>query len=154
MRKRENMMSPSFLKGIIRCESCDAPMIPTYCVKNGMRYRYYSCQKHLKFKSCDSAFKNVPAGPVEEQVVSEIIRILKSPEILVHIDKLAEENKEISHEDVLDALKNLNDVWGYLYQAEQRKIVKQLINSVQIQNSGLKMNLNLDGLNRLLIELS
>ncbi|MBQ7673783.1 MAG: hypothetical protein IJT36_04575, partial [Alphaproteobacteria bacterium] len=90
----------------------------------------------------------------EEQVVNEIIRILKSPEILVHVDKLAEENKEISHEEVLDALKNLNDVWGYLYQAEQRKIVKLLVNSVQIQNHGLKLNLNLDGLNRLLIELS
>lgn len=153
-RKRDKMISPSFLKGIIRCESCDTPMIPSYCVKNGMRYRYYVCQKHQKFKSCCSAFKTVPAGPVEEQVVNEIIRILKSPEILVHIDKLAEENEEISHEDVLDALKNLNDVWGYLYQAEQRKIVKLLVNSVQIQNSGLKMNLNLDGLNRLLIELS
>ena len=153
-RKRENMMSPSFLKGIIRCESCDTPMIPSYCVKNGMRYRYYVCQKHQKCKSCNSAFKTVPAGPVEEQVVNEIIRIFKSPEILVHVDKLAEENKEISHEEVLDALKNLNDVWGYLYQAEQRKIVKLLVNSVQIQNNGLKMNLNLDGLNRLLIELS
>ena len=61
---------------------------------------------------------------------------------------------EISHEEVLDALKNLNDVWGYLYQAEQRKIVKLLVNSVHIQNNGLKMNLNLDGLNRLLIELA
>lgn len=77
---------------------------------------------------------------------------MKSPEILVHIDKLVEENKEVSHKDVVDALKNLNDVWGYLYQAEQRKIVKLLVNSVQIQNNGLKMNL--DGLNRLLIELA
>lgn len=86
--------------------------------------------------------------------MNEIVRILKSPEILVHIDKLVEENKEVSHKDVVDALKNLNDVWGYLYQAEQRKIVKLLVNSVQIQNNGLKMNLNLDGSNRLLIELA
>ena len=153
-RIRNNTLNPAFLKGLIRCTTCDVPMIPTCCVKNGMRYRYYVCQNHHKFKSCNSVFKTVPAGPVEEQVVSEIIRILRSPEILVHINKLAEESKEISHEEVLDALKNLNDVWGYLYQAEQRKIVKQLVNSVQIQNSGLKMNLNLDGLNRLLIEIA
>lgn len=107
---------------------------------------------HQKFKSCNSTFKMVPAGPVEEQVVNEIIRILKSPEILVHIDKPAEGNKEVGK--FLDTLKNLNDVWGYLYQAEQRKIVKLLVNSVQIQNSALKMNLNLDGLNHLLIELA
>lgn len=86
--------------------------------------------------------------------MNEIIPILKSPEILLHIDRLAEENKEVSRNDVLDALQNLNDVWGYLSQAEQRKIVKQLVNSVQIQNGGLKMNLNFDGLNRLLIDLS
>lgn len=70
----------------------------------------------------------------------------------MHIDKLAEENKEVSHKKVLDTLKNLNNVWEYLYQAEQRKIAKLLVNSVQIQNGGLKMNLNLEGLNRLLIE--
>ena len=149
-----NFMAPSFLKGIIRCESCDTVMIPTHCVKKGVRYRYYTCQKHLKFKSCDSSFKTVPAGPVEEQVVNEIVRILKSPEILMHIDKLAEENKEITREDIIDALQNLNEVWNYLYPVEQRKIVKMLVTSVLIQNNGLKLNLNLDGLNRLLIELS
>ena len=149
-----NFMAPSFLKGIIRCESCDTVMIPTHCVKKGVRYRYYTCQKHLKFKSCDSSFKTVPAGPVEEQVVNEVVRILKSPEILMHIDKLAEENKEITREDVIDALQNLNEVWNYLYPVEQRKIVKMLVTSVLIQNNGLKLNLNLDGLNRLLIELS
>ena len=86
--------------------------------------------------------------------MNEIIRILRSSEILVYIDKLARENEEISHAEVINALKNLSDVWGYLYQAEQRKIVKKLVNSVQIQNSGLKLNLNLDGINRLLIDLS
>ncbi len=114
-QKRENMMLPSFLKGIIRCESCDTSMIPTYCVKNGMRYRYYVCQKHHKFKSCNSAFKTVPADPVEEQVVNEIIRILKSPEILVHIDKLAISNKDINRDALLKAVQNLKEIWNYLY---------------------------------------
>ena len=72
----------------------------------------------------------------------------------MYIDKLAEENKEITRGDVIDALQNLNEVWNYLYSVEQRKIVKMLVNSVLIQNNGLKLNLNLDGLNRLLIELS
>ena len=126
--KRNNAVSPSFLKGIIRCKICDTPMIPTYCVKNGMRYRYYASRKHQKFESCNFAFKTVPAGLVKEQVVNEIIHILKSPEIFVHIDKLTEENKEISREYILDALKNSNDVWEYLYQAEQRN----LVNSLQI----------------------
>ena len=80
-----------------------------------MRYRYYVCQKHHKFKSCNSAFKTVPADPVEEQVVNEIIRILKSPEILVHIDKLAISNKDINRDALLKAVQNLKEIWNYLY---------------------------------------
>ncbi|OUM57753.1 hypothetical protein PIROE2DRAFT_17158, partial [Piromyces sp. E2] len=46
-------------------------------------------------------------------------------------------NEKISHKDVLDVLKYFNE----------------LINSTQIQNHGLKLNLDLDGgLNRLLNE--
>ncbi len=138
----------------MKCESCNVLMLPTYCVKNGSRYRYYTCQNHKKFKSCNADFKNVPAGQVEEQVVNEILKILKSPEILVHIDKLAEENKEITQKELLVALKNLNEVWSYLYPAEQSKIVKLLVDSVSIKNDDLKMNMNLGGLNQMLIELS
>lgn len=79
---------------------------------------------------------------------------MKSSEILVHINKLTDENKEVIREEIITAVKNLNEVWSYLYQAEQRKIVKLLINSARIRDKGLKLNLNLDGLNRLLLEVA
>ena len=153
-RPRNSSLTPAFLKGLIRCASCDAAMIPTHCVKNGARYRYYACGNHLKFKTCKSEYKTVPAGIVEEQVVNELVRIFKSPEIIAHIDRLAASDKDIGREELLTSLKNLNDVWDYLYQAEQRKIAQMLINSVMIQDNGLKLDLNLDGLNQLLIELA
>jgi hypothetical protein len=54
----------------------------------------------------------------------------------------------------MTALKNLNEAWNYLYQAEQRKIVRLLVNTVEIHENGLKLNLNLDGFDNLLMELA
>jgi DNA invertase Pin-like site-specific DNA recombinase len=146
--------TPSFLRGIIRCASCDATMKQTICVRNGLRYRYYTCCKHLKYKTCVSEYKNVPAEPVEQNVIDEVLRILKSPEVVMRLNKLADERKDINKSDIMTALKNLNEAWNYLYQAEQRKIVRILINTVEIHEKGLKLNLNLDDFDNLLMELA
>ncbi|GHU12579.1 hypothetical protein FACS189449_06500 [Alphaproteobacteria bacterium] len=91
---------------------------------------------------------------MEEHALSEIIRILKSPEVVVNINKLAEEHKEIKREDLVKAMKNLNEAWSYLYQAEQRKIVKMLVDSVEVQENGIKLNMNPDGFDHLFMELA
>jgi DNA invertase Pin-like site-specific DNA recombinase len=146
--------TPSFLKGIIRCASCDSPMKQTLCVKSGLRYRYYTCCKHLKYKTCESQYKNIPAEPVEQSVIDEILRILRSPEVVMKLNKLADEKNDVNRNDIMVALKNLNEAWNYLYQAEQKKIVRLLVNTVEIQENGLKLNLNLDGFDNLLMELA
>jgi len=61
---------------------------------------------------------------------------------------------EINREDVLVAVKNLNEAWSYLYPSEQRKILDILVGSIQVKDGGVKMKLNLDGLNRLLFEVA
>ena len=119
-----------------------------------MRYRYYVCWKHQKFKSCNSMFKTVPAsGPVEEQVVNKIIRILKSPEVVMSLNRLAERRKDVSKADLMTAIKNLNEVWNFLYQAEQRKIIHMLINKIVIQENGIKIDLNLEDFESLIMQL-
>jgi hypothetical protein len=54
----------------------------------------------------------------------------------------------------MTALKNLNEAWNYLYQAEQEKIVRMLVDSVEIKENGIKLHLNLDGFDGLFVELS
>lgn len=98
--QKNHKYTPALLTGLIRCGCCDVPMSSTCCVKKTKRYRYYTCSRQLKYKTCPSEHKSVPAGMVEEQVVNEIVRILRSPEILVHVNKLAEENHEINRKDV------------------------------------------------------
>lgn len=152
--KKIRKYTPALLTGLIRCGCCDAAMSATCCVKKTKRYRYYTCSRQLKYKTCPSEQKSVPAGLIEEQVVNEIIRILRSPEILIHVNKLAEENSEINREDVLVAVKNLHEAWAFLYPNEQRKILDILVGSIQIKDGGVKMKLNLEGLNRLLFEIA
>ena len=153
-QKEHKTTTPSFLKGLVYCGACNVLMRKTCSNKRGLQYRHYTCSNHLRYKSCEASQHTIPAEIIEKRVVEEIVRILKSPEVVMGLNRLAERRNDVAKADLMTAIKNLNDVWGYLYQAEQRKIVKLLVNSVQIQNNGLKMNLNLDGLNHLLIELS
>ena len=142
----------ALLSGIIRCGCCDAPMSATCCVKKSKKYRYYTCTKHLKYKSCTSNQKSVPAGLIEEKVVDEVVKILKSHESIMHVHRLAEQNSDIDRQEMFQAVKNLNEAWAYLYPNEQRKIINMLVEPIYVQNGVAKLKLNLDGLNRLLFE--
>ena len=152
-RRQKRSKSPSFLSGLIKCCDCGCSMKQTYTYKKNLRYRYYTCYNHLKFKSCSAPRSSFPAEPIEQQVISEIVRILKSPEVVMHLNRLAEEDKKIDKTQLLSALKNLNSVWHYLYQSEQKKIVDMLVNNVIVKEDGLKINLNLEGFDPLLTQL-
>lgn len=129
-RKSYRSASSSFLKGFIKCQKCDVAMTPTYAYNHGLRYRYYACSNHIRHKSCESVFKTIPAEDVEEKVIEEIVRTIRSPEILTNITRLADEHAEISKQNLVMALKNLNDVWACLYPTEQQKIVSVLTEEV------------------------
>ena len=86
--------------------------------------------------------------------MEEIVKILKSPEVIMSLNRLAEKRKDISKADLMTAIKNLKEGWGYLYQAEQRKIIQMLINKVVIQENGIKIDLNLEGFDSLIMQLA
>ena len=152
-RRGRKAASPSFLKGIIYC-SCGALMKQTCTVKRGLKYRYYTCYNHLKFKTCQAERHTFPAEPIETHIIEEIIKILKSPEVVMKLNQLADNRKDIDRQDLMNALKNLNDVWNYLYSEEQRKLINMLINFIEVQENGIKVNLNLDGLDDLMLQLA
>lgn len=93
-------------------------MKPTVTIKHGLLYRYYTCYKHLKYKTRESPYKNAPAELIERTVIDEVMKILKSPEVVMNLNRLAEEKQEISKSDLMAALKNLNGAWNYLYAVE------------------------------------
>jgi hypothetical protein len=153
-RERKTALNPSFLKGKIRCSCCDVLMRHSYSNNHGLTYRYYTCYNHLKYKTCQAQHKNVPAEPVERAVIEEMLKIVKSPEVVININNLADKNSDLCRDDLMLALKNLNDVWNHLYQAEQTKIVRMLLDYVEIRDDGVKLHLNLNGFDNLFVELS
>lgn len=101
-----------------------------------------------------SAFKAVPAEDVDGKVIHELIQTIRSPEIWTGINRLADEHDEISKQNLVMALKNLNDVWAYLYPTEQQKIVGMLPDEVIVGDDGIKIAMNLSGFDRVMVELS
>ena len=75
------------------------------------------------------------------------------PEVVMSLNRLAERRKDVSKADLMTAIKNLNDVWNFLYQAEQRKIIHMLINKIVIQENGIKIDLNLEDFESLIMQL-
>jgi DNA invertase Pin-like site-specific DNA recombinase len=145
----------ALLSGLIRCATCGCLMAPTSSKKNGtVKYHYYTCYNHWKYKACKAIYKTVPAEPIERNVIEEILRLMKSPEIVVKINKLAEKQNEVEKSDFLDALKNLSESWEYLYVEEKRKILQTLVKNVNVVNDGIKINLNLEEFNDFLVELA
>ena len=69
------------------------------------------------------------------------------------LNHLAERRKDVSKADLMTAIKNLNDVWNFLYQAEQSKIIHMLINKIVMHEDGVKIDLNLEGFDSLIMRL-
>ncbi|WP_341808357.1 recombinase family protein [Wolbachia endosymbiont (group E) of Neria commutata] len=59
------------LKGIIRCQLCNASMIPTYTKKPNKLYRYYVCDNQVERKLCPSMKRRISAGEVERIVIEK-----------------------------------------------------------------------------------
>ncbi|GHU20336.1 recombinase RecB [Alphaproteobacteria bacterium] len=147
--------SQALLSGLVRCASCNCLMRASSSKKNGkVVYYYYTCYKHTKYKTCKALYKSVPAEPLERNVIEEVLRIVKSPEIVMKINELAEKQNDVEKVDFLNALKNLNESWNYLYLPEKRKILQMLIKSIEVRDDGIKINLNLENFDGFLIELA
>jgi site-specific DNA recombinase len=70
----------ALLAGVLICKSCQRPMIPTYTVKPGRRYRYYVCQaaRQNGWSSCPT--KSVPARMIEDSVLDQLRTALRTQE--------------------------------------------------------------------------
>lgn len=150
--KHQKKSSPYPLKGLLKCGSCGSTMTPTCCNNHGLKYRYYTCNRHFRSKSCEFALKNVPAEALEATVTEEVLLKLKSPEVMLKIQELAKENT-IDETHLQSSLKNINETWKYLYPQEQSRIMKLLINFIELREDGLNIQMNMDGFNALLFGL-
>ena len=73
---RANAKCAGLLSQLLRCKSCDCPMIHTYSVKDKVKkYRYYVCIKAQKLGYATCPTRSVNAQEIEETIVEYLPRI-------------------------------------------------------------------------------
>jgi site-specific DNA recombinase len=89
----------------------------------------------------------LPAAMVEDAVVGEVRRLIRTPEIAARTHQtLCEARPDLDLATVVSALSGFDQLWCSLFPAEQSRIVHLLVSRVTVGESGIAVDLRLDGL--------
>lgn len=145
--------TPALLKGLLFSPSGKA-MTPTHTRKQGRLYRYYVSSEVLKTSPEECPVRRVPAAQIEGAVIDQMRVILRTPEIVVRICRaLRSSEQPLPERDVVNALEEFGPLWDELFPAEQVRIVRLLVERVDVKLDGLTIRLRAEGLTSLAEEL-
>ncbi|WP_296432874.1 zinc ribbon domain-containing protein, partial [Yoonia sp.] len=148
-RKRTNnsrTQTPALLKGLL-FTATGAAMTPSSTKKGTRRYRYYVSMDLLKNRETpdDGIPRRLPADTVETAVITEIRRVLRTPETTAQvIAKL--DRDDIPEADAIAALQQFPQLWAQLFPGEQARIIQLLVRRVTVTAEGLVIDLRTDGI--------
>jgi hypothetical protein len=97
---------------------------------------------------------------VEGLVLGQVKRLLASPEVVartitaVRRENGAAEGPELEEGDIIEALGALDPVWEELYPAEQARILRLLIERIDVAADGISVTLHAAGIRSLVAELA
>jgi hypothetical protein len=146
---RNRQQTPALLKGLIFGPDGRA-LSPTHCRKNGRLYRYYVAQRVLKGDGAvedDGIVRRVSAAAIEAAVVEQVRALLRQPEVVVGTWLAARaEAPDLTEAEVREALGRLDPLWDELFPAEQARIVRALVERVEVGPAGADIRLRVEGL--------
>ena len=137
--------TPALLKGLIFGVDGRA-LSPTHTRRRGRLYRYYVSQSVLKGVDTGSGFvRRVSAAEIESLVVDQVRGLLRQPEIVVGTWLAARaEAPDLSEAEVRDALHELDPLWDELFPAERARIVRLLVERVDVGPNGADIRLRIE----------
>jgi site-specific DNA recombinase len=150
-RKRANnsrAQPPALLKGLIFSEN-GAAMTPTRTKKGTKLYRYYVSMDVIKNRETgeETAPMRLAAGMVEDAVVTEIRRILQTPEVVTQVlAALKRDGGGASEADAIAALHEFDALWSQLFPAEQARIIQLLVRRITVTAAGLEVDIRREGI--------
>ncbi|MFP1645213.1 recombinase family protein [Pontitalea aquivivens] len=148
-RKRANnsrTQTPALLKGLL-FNATGAAMTPSSTKKGTRRYRYYVSMDILKSRDTpeDGIPRRLPADTAEAAVITEICRILRTPnttaQVIAGLDR-----EDIPEAEAIAALQQFPQLWEQLFPAEQARIIQLLVRRVTVSAEGLVIDLRTDGM--------
>lgn len=138
--------TPALLKGLIFGPTGCA-MTPTHTRRNGKLYRYYVSTEVLKRDAAACPVRRIPAAEIENAVIDQVRELLRAPEMVVRIWRVARQADEgLTEAEVREALDQFDPLWDELFPAEQARIIKLLVERIDVAPGGVDIRLCLDGL--------
>ena len=147
--------TPALLKGLIFGVDGRA-LSPTHCRRRGRLYRYYVAQRVLKGDAAadDAIVRRVSAAAIEAAVVGQVRALLRQPELVVGTWLAARaEAPDLTEAEAREALERLDPLWEELFPAEQARIVRALVERVEVGPAGADIRLRVAGLTSLVRDL-
>jgi hypothetical protein len=145
---RNRNQTPALLRGLIFGVDGRA-LSPTHCRKNGRLYRYYVAQRVLKGDAAghDGIVRRVSAAEIEAAVVDQVRVLLRQPEVVVGTWLAARaEAPDLTEAEMREALERLDPLWDELFPAEQARIVRLLVERVEVGPAGADIRPRVAGL--------
>jgi DNA invertase Pin-like site-specific DNA recombinase len=137
---------PALLSGLLYAPDGQR-MLPTFTQKkNGKRYRYYIpyLEKRRAAGATADAGRHgigaLPAGEIETAVLAQVHQVLQEPEMIVGIWQAGtaiRDGEALDEPTVLVAMRQISTVWEHLFPTEQHRIMRLLIERVQLHDNGL-----------------
>jgi DNA invertase Pin-like site-specific DNA recombinase len=155
INRTRNATAP-LLRGLI-FDSEGRAMSPSHSRGRGGRmYRYYVSQAVLQGGATERpAIARLPAGEIEAAVVAQVRALLRQPEMVVGTWRAARTTAtDVTEQEVLLALQRIEPLWDELFPAERARIVRLLVDRVDVRAEGAAVRLRLDGLGSLVRDLT
>ena len=144
--------TPALLKGLLFAPGGHA-MTPSHTRKGGKLYRYYVATDAIRQGYSACAIASVPAAEVEEAVIAQVRHLLQTPEIIARAWAAAKPESDVPERDVLETVTAFAPLWEELFPAEQARIVRLLVERVDLSSNGIEVRLRAEGLQTLVEEL-
>jgi hypothetical protein len=154
---KNRAQSPALLRGLIFAADGRA-MSPTHTRRRGRFYRYYVSQSVLKGTGdtgSSDIVRRVSAAAIETAVVEQVRALLCQPEIIVGTWMAARgDMPELTEDATREALARLEPLWNELFPAEQARIIRLLVERVEVGPAGADIRLRIEGLSSLVRDLA
>jgi hypothetical protein len=131
----------------------DHVQTPSHTRKAGKLYRYYVATSALHQSYAECALASVPAAEVEEAVIAQVRHLLCTPEIIARIWAAAKPESEVPEREVVETITAFAPLWEELFPAEQARVVRLLVERVDLAPDGMEVRLRAEGLQTLVAEL-